>query len=202
MAIKGCDAAPGMGQAVEADSTVLETPRLRLRMFRQADTEAYGDMLADPEVARHLSHGQPLSPLEAWRHMAMVLGHWQLFGFGPWAVEERASGHLIGRIGPYYPPGWPGLELVWTIRRQWWGQGLATEGAGAALASIFRKMAPDQVISLIRPKNGPSIRVAEKIGQQPLGSMEFRGREVLVYGICREKWLKSGAVRQVNGSAG
>jgi len=59
---------------------------------RQGDAEAYAHMLADPQVARYLSHGQPLSPSEAWRHMAMLLGHWQLFGFGPWAVEERWAG--------------------------------------------------------------------------------------------------------------
>lgn len=175
--------------------TTLETPRLRLRMFRQADVDAYAAMLADPEVARYLSQGQPLSRSEAWRHMAMLLGHWQLFGFGPWAVEERASGELVGRLGPYYPAGWPGLELIWTIRRQSWGQGLATEGARAALAYVFDRMACDRVISLIRPQNAASIRVAEKIGQRLQDRMDFYGGEVLVYGIRREVWLESSGVR-------
>ena len=171
---------------------VLETPRLRLRMFRQADAESYADMLADPQVARYLSHGQPLSASEAWRHMAMLLGHWQLFGFGPWAVEERASGELVGRIGPYHPAGWPGLELIWTIRRQSWGQGYATEGARAALAYVFEQMRRDRVISLIRPQNTASIRVAEKIGQRLQERMDFYGEGALVYGICRDEWLQSG----------
>ena len=166
----------------------LETPRLRLRMFRQADFEAYADMLADPQVARYLSHGQPLSRPDAWRHMAMLLGHWQLFGFGPWAVEERASGELVGRIGPYCPAGWPGLELIWTIRRQSWGQGYATEGAGAALAYVFQQMARERVISLIRPENTASIRVAEKIGQRLQERIDFHGGEALVYGIRRAEW--------------
>lgn len=173
--------------------TALETSRLRLRMFCQTDAEAYADMLSDPQVARYLSHGQPLSPLEAWRHMAMLLGHWQLFGFGPWAVEERASGELVGRIGPYNPAGWPGLELIWTIRRQSWGQGYATEGARAALAYIFEQMRRDRVISLIRPQNTASIRVAEKLGQRLQERMDFYGGEALVYGIRREEWLESGA---------
>ncbi len=172
--------------------TTLETPRLHLRMFGQADAEAYADMLADPEVTRHLSQGQPLSPSESWRHMAMLLGHWQLFGFGPWAVEERASGELIGRIGPYHPAGWPGLELIWTIRRQSWGQGYATEGARAALAYVFEQMGRDRIISLIRPQNEASIRVAEKIGQRLQERMDFYGGEALVYGIRRDEWLESG----------
>ena len=162
---------------------------MRLRMFRQGDAEAYGDMLADAQVARYLSHGQPLSPPEAWRHMAMLLGHWQLFGFGPWAVEERATGEMVGRIGPYFPAGWPGLELIWTIRRQSWGRGYATEGADAALAYVFNEMKREHVISLIRPQNAASIRVAEKLGQELQERVEFYGGEALVYGISRETWL-------------
>ena len=169
---------------------MLDTRRLRLRMFRQSDAEAYAHMLADPQVARYLSHGQPLSASEAWRHMAMLLGHWQLFGFGPWAVEERETGELVGRIGPYFPAGWPGLELIWTIRRQSWGQGYATEGARAALAYVFEEMKRDRVISLIRPQNAASIRVAEKLGQVLQERLEFYGEEALVYGICRETWLQ------------
>ena len=169
---------------------MLDTRRLRLRMFRQGDAEAYAHMLADPLVARYLSHGQPLSPSEAWRHMAMLLGHWQLFGFGPWAVEERETGKLVGRIGPYFPAGWPGLELIWTIRRQSWGQGYATEGARAALAYVFKEMKRDRVISLIRPQNTASIRVAEKLGQVLQERLEFYGEAALVYGICRETWLQ------------
>ena len=165
----------------------LETPRLRLRMFRQADFDAYADMLADPQVVRYLFQGQPLPRPEAWRHMAMLLGHWKLMGFGPWAVEERASGEFVGRIGPFCPAGWPGLELTWTIRRQSWGQGYATEGARVALAYIFQQMVRDHVISLIRPQNAASIRVAEKIGQRLQDRIDFGG-EALVYGIRREEW--------------
>lgn len=172
----------------------LETPRLRLRMFRQADFEAYADMLADPEVMRHLPQGHPLPRPEAWRNMAAVVGHWQLLGFGPWAVVERASGEFVGRIGPFCPAGWPGLELIWAIRRQSWGQGYATEGARVALAYVFQQMARDRVISLIRPENAASIRVAEKIGQRLQDRIDFYGGEALVYGIRREEWPESGGM--------
>lgn len=176
--------------------TTLETPRLRLRMFREDDFDSYADMMADPEVMRYLPQGGPLPRPEAWRNMAAVLGHWQLRGFGPWAVEEQASGRLVGRIGPFYPAGWPGLELIWAIRRQFWGQGFATEGARVALNYLFDQVGDDRVVSLIRPQNAPSIRVAEKIGEQFQGRMEFYGDEVLVYGISRERWLESRAMRR------
>ena len=70
---------------------------------------------------------------EAWRNMAMVLGHWQLRGFGLWAVEEQERGVLAGRVGCWQPEGWPGLEIGWTLRRSFWGMGYATEAARAAL---------------------------------------------------------------------
>ena len=176
--------------------TTLETPRLRLRMFREDDFDSYAEMMADPEVMRYLPQGGPLPRPEAWRNMAAVLGHWQLRGFGPWAVEEQASGQLVGRIGPFCPAGWPGLELIWAIRRQFWGQGFATEAARVALGYLFDQVGSDEVVSLIRPQNAPSIRVAEKIGEQFQGRMEFYGSEALVYGINRERWLKSRAMRR------
>ena len=174
--------------------TLLETPRLRLRMLREDDFEAYAEMMADPEVMRYLPQGEPLPRPEAWRNMAAVLGHWQLRGFGPWAVEEQATGEFVGRVGPFCPAGWPGLELIWAIRRQFWGQGYATEGARAGLTYIFDRQVSDHVISLIRPQNAASIRVADKIGQRLQGRMEFYGSEVLVYGICRDRWLEIGGI--------
>jgi RimJ/RimL family protein N-acetyltransferase len=86
----------------------LETERLRLRMFRETDLDAHAAMSADPEVMRYLgATGEPLTRLDAWRQMAMFLGHWQLRGYGVWAVEERASGTFVGRIGLFNPEGWP-----------------------------------------------------------------------------------------------
>ena len=95
----------------------------------------------------------------------MILGHWQLRGFGFWAVEERATGTLLGRIGFFKPEGWPDFELGWMLRREAWGRGYATEGARRAMAHAFTAMDRDHVISLIFPGNDPSIRVAERLGE-------------------------------------
>jgi len=147
----------------------LETERLRLRMFRTADFEAYAAICADPDVMRYLGDGKPLSKADAWRQIAMILGHWSLRGYGLWAVEERATGALVGRIGLFEPEGWPGFELGWMLRRASWGQGYAIEGARRALAHAFTEMGRDHLISLIRPANQPSIRVAEKLGRDARG---------------------------------
>ena len=166
----------------------LETERLILRMFREDDFETYAKICADPEVMRYLGEGKPYPRLEAWRHMAFLVGHWHLRGYGHWAVEEKASGQLVGRIGFLNPEGWPGFEIGWTLARECWGKGYATEGARRALEYAFTDMNRDHVISLIHPENQASIRVAERLGEKLEGEAEVFGKQVSVYGIDRAAW--------------
>jgi RimJ/RimL family protein N-acetyltransferase len=161
---------------------VIETERLVLRMFRESDTDAYAEMLADPEVMRFLG-GKPLPRAEAWRNMAMVLGHWHLRGYGFWAVEEKASGELVGRVGCWRPEGWPGLEVGWTLRRRFWGRGYATEAARASMDYAFTRLNQTRVISLIAPENFNSIRVALRLGEKPEGEWEVFGTKVIIYAV-------------------
>lgn len=164
---------------------MIETDRLRLRMFREDDLDAYAEICADPDIQRYLGEGRPLARWEAWRQMAMIVGHWQLRGYGPWAVEERATGRLLGRIGFFNPEGWPGFELGWVLAKWGQGRGYATEGASAALKFAFSELKSDKVISLIQPANEPSIKVALRLGEKLEGRSEVLGKDVLVYGIRR-----------------
>ena len=176
--------------AIDAVTAVtLETERLRLRMFRQEDFEAHAEICADPEVMRYLT-GQPMARHESWRHLAMIVGHWHLRGYGHWAVELRSGGPIIGRLGFWNPEGWPGFELGWTLGRQHWGKGYATEGARAALEHAFTVMGHDHVISVIHPENRASIRVAERLGETFERQTEIPGipMALLVFGIHRDRW--------------
>ena len=162
----------------------LETDRLIMRMWRNEDFEAYAKLCADPEVMRYLG-GNPLDRMEAWRNMASHVGHWQLRGYGHFAVEEKATGEFVGRVGFMNPEGWPAFEVGWTLAREFWGRGYATEAARRALAYAFNELDKDHVISLIDPRNKNSIRVAERLGEKEEGKVELFGREVLIYGIDR-----------------
>ena len=166
----------------------LETERLRLRMFREDDLDAYLELCGDPEVMRFIGAGQPLSRTDTWRNIATILGHWQLRGYGLWAVDEKATGRFVGRIGFLNPAGWPGFELGWALVRSRWGCGFATEGARAALRHAFTELRQPHVISLIRPANARSIAVAERLGERLERAVEINGVEALVYGIGREGW--------------
>jgi RimJ/RimL family protein N-acetyltransferase len=159
----------------------LETERLRLRPFVEADLDAFARICADPESMRYIGSGTPVSRADAWRSMAQVLGHWQLRGYGMWAAEDKQAGAFVGRIGLHYPEGWPALEVGWLIDRARWGQGLATEGGRAAMQFAFDRLGLERISSVIRPQNRASIRVAEKLGMQPERTMQINGVDVVIY---------------------
>ena len=119
----------------------LETERLILRAFKADDIEAYAAMVTDREVSQFISRGgQPMDRLEAWRSMAVQLGHWQLRGFGQWAVEEKTTGQFVGRLGLYFPDTHPGREVGYALARAHWGKGYASEGAAAARDYAFETL--------------------------------------------------------------
>ncbi len=159
----------------------LQTERLLLREFRPYDWDAYAPMLADAEVMRYMGEGKTFTRDEAWRAISAVLGHWRMLGYGMWALEEKATGALVGRVGFIDPPGWPGFELGWMLGKPYWGRGFATEGAARCLRYAFEELRRDRVISLIRPANLPSIRVAERLGETLAGEVELLGSKALVY---------------------
>src|SRR5712691_9448748 len=92
----------------QPNGPVIETERLKLRQWRGADVEPNTAMLADPGTARFITvDGKPVT--------AVMAGHWALHGAGMFVVEEKATGKFVGRVGPWFPPGWPGFEVGWGI---------------------------------------------------------------------------------------
>ena len=165
----------------------LESDNLILRQFRESDMDDFSALCADAEVMRFLG-GKPFSRLDTWRQMARILGHWQIRGYGEWALEERSSGRFVGRVGLIYPDGWPGFEIGWALVRDSWGKGYATEGARRALQYAFGELGRRHVISLIHPDNLRSAAVATRIGERHQKTIDFLHQEIHVYGLDRESW--------------
>jgi RimJ/RimL family protein N-acetyltransferase len=167
----------------------VETERLLLRGFQETDVDALEAMAADPVIAPFVGYaGAPLREA-CWRSVALWIGHWALRGFGLWAVEERASGAFIGRIGIWQPEGWPGVEVGWLLGPDWWGRGYATEAARASLDWGFERLDFAELISLIQPANQASIAVAERIGERYRGMVPYRGGETGEWVITRDEWV-------------
>jgi RimJ/RimL family protein N-acetyltransferase len=161
----------------------LETARLILREWRPSDADAYAVLTADPEVMRYT--GGVMDREQSWRSMALHAGHWTLRGYGNWAVERSSDGEFLGRVGLWNPEGWLGLEIGWTLARRAWGNGYATEAAGAAMRWAWTVLEAPRLISVIHPENTASARVAERLGMAWSRNEELRGQSVSIFGTER-----------------
>lgn len=151
---------------------ILETERLILREIDiDRDLDMWHDMMTDEETVRYIG-GEVLDRAKSWRQMAMMIGHQQVRGYGFWSVIEKSSGQFIGRIGPWYPEGWPAPEVGWTIHRDFIRRGYAKEAASACVEYVFNTLGWDSVIHVIADGNIGSIKTAEAIGSKRLYAMD------------------------------
>ena len=180
---------PG-AKLLRVDGPVIETARLILRPWCASDIAANTAMLSDPDTARFITpdHQPITSELKGWRNAAVISGHWALHGFGMFAVEEKSSGRYIGRVGPYYPPGWPGFEVGWGIARECRGHGYAVEAARAAIDFVFANFTVDRIIHCIDPANVASQAVARRLGAVNEGPGKLEGDVVDIWVTTRERW--------------
>jgi RimJ/RimL family protein N-acetyltransferase len=143
---------------------ILETERLLLREFVPEDVDALALVLSDPEAMRYypavLSRAGVASWIERNRRRYADAGH------GLWAMVLKSSGEVIGDCGltRQYVDGTEEVEIGYHVRRDMWGHGYAPEAARASHSYGFRQLNAARLISLIRPENLPSRRVAEKTG--------------------------------------
>jgi RimJ/RimL family protein N-acetyltransferase len=172
------------------DTLQLETPRLLLRLPRADDLDPWAEMMADEETAQYIGGVTPRAV--SWRALMTMIGAWHAQGFAMFSVVEKSTGRWVGRLGPWMPEGWPGTEVGWSIVRDCWGRGYATEGAAAAIHWAFDHLGWSRVIHCIDPANVASQAVARKLGSRNLGSGSlpppFQGSPVDIWGQSREEW--------------
>ena len=165
--------------------TILETERLILREFSQQDTDALGLVLSDPETMKYYP-----SPLDRTGVRQWIERNQQRYaedGVGLWAMVLKASGELIGDCGivRQHVEEEDLYEIGYHLRRDYWGQGLATEAAIACREWGFANLKIDRLISLIRPENAPSRRVAERNRMTIWKEVDWRGLRHCVYAVER-----------------
>ena len=164
----------------------IETARLRLRPFRESDLAGQAEILADPDVVRHLG-GTPLSREDSWRRMLCAPGLWALLGYGYWEVERREDGAFAGQVGfadfkRDMQPSIEGLpEMGWILAPWAQGHGFASEAVAAGLAWAERTLAAPEIVAIIDPENSASIRVAEKTGFDVREDATYRGEPILLF---------------------
>ena len=149
----------------------IETARLRLRHWKEGDFDQFARYYADPDDARFV--GGQKDPDQAWRHMALQIGHWQLRGFGYWAIEEKETGAFVGSAGLWRSPGWPELELGYWLVKEHQGKGYALEACRRCIEHAREALRATSLVSYIDPRNEPSIRLAKRLGAAYEGMIEL-----------------------------
>lgn len=144
----------------------LRTARLLLRRWRDDDRAPFAALNADPRVMEHFP--SLLTREESDARVARIEAHFDRHGFGLWAVEVVDVAPFAGFVGlavtPFEAKFTPSIEIGWRLAAEFWGQGIATEGARAALAFGFESVGLDEILSFTVPANVRSRRVMEKIG--------------------------------------
>jgi len=176
---------------MQFDGPVIETERLRLRVPRLDDFDAYAAMHEDVANMRFIGGAAPRAV--AWRKFLQVPGAWLLQGYAMFAVEEKATGRWLGQLGPWQPEGWPGTEVGWAFDRAAQGNGYATEAGLAAVDFAFERLGWDEVIHSIHPDNVPSQALAQRLGSTLRGPGQlpepFRDEPIEIWAQTRAQWL-------------
>jgi RimJ/RimL family protein N-acetyltransferase len=160
---------------------ILETGRLRLREFIPQDADALEALLGDPVAMQYYPAALDRQGVEAW--IARNLERYRRDGHGLWAMLLKNSGELVGDCGCTLQEveGKNEVEVGYHVRRDLWGNGYATEAAQACMEYAFTKLGARRVISMIRPGNLQSIRVAEKNRLTCEKIIFWRGYEHCIY---------------------
>ncbi|RLA05538.1 MAG: N-acetyltransferase [Gammaproteobacteria bacterium] len=158
----------------------LETDRILLRQFEENDWQDLHKYYSDP-VATKYTTGQEFTEEQTWRNVSMMIGHWQLRGYGPYAAVEKKSQKVMGAIGFWYPLGWPSPEIMWSLSSDYWGKGYASEATRKVQKTGSQYLPHISLISFIHPDNSASINLAEAVGAQFEKTESFRGKQWPIY---------------------
>jgi len=182
----------------------LATERLLLRPWRESDRLPFQRLNADPRVMEFMP--ARLSAPESDQLMDRIEEHFEHCGFGLFAAELLENQTLVGYIGLAVPifdaPFMPAVEIGWRLAAEYWGRGLATEGARAVLRYAFEDLALSSLVSFTAPKNLRSIKVMEKLGMVHDPGDDFDHprlpeghplRRHVLYRLDREAWRDANA---------
>jgi len=160
---------------------IIQTERLNLRAWTFDDAPAVVDLMSDPDVSHFLMHGRQITLTEADAFVVRYERLQRERGWCRWFLElAEDPGRLAGfcGIGCTFAPQ---IELGWTLRRDLWGRGLATEAARGAIRYLFEEAGFPEICSAVDPDNERSRNVARRLGMREDGTLTLQGQVSLRY---------------------
>jgi ribosomal-protein-alanine N-acetyltransferase len=165
-----------------AEPTVLQLDGFVMRSLQFSDLDALTAIWADPEVTCFLpSRGVPISRENAEKSLKSFIEHWQQRRYGVWAILENDSSQMIGYCGLRYLDEIDETEVLYGLAKAYWGRGIATQAAQAAVSYGFNVAHLDKIIAMALPNNLASRRVVEKAGLQYEKQIHIFNLDVLYY---------------------
>ena len=164
---------------------MLETARMRLLPWQADDWLLLRPIATDPQVMRHISDGKPWPDERIREFVGRQVGHCDRLGYCLWKLLHQETSEMIGFCGLQRLDGTAETEIGWWLARAWWGQGLATEAACAALRDGFERAGLEKIVAVALPANRASIHVMEKLGMKFEREMIHRGFDVVLYAVNR-----------------
>ena len=164
----------------------LETDRLILREFRADDLDSHAATLGDSDVMRFIG-GKPMTREDSWRRLCSGVGSWQLMGVGPWAVELKTDGRMVGHCGFFEfqrdiePTMCGEPEMGWIFDRSVHGQGIAFEACARALLWADEMLQAASYPAIISLENEASMNLAERLGFVRQDDATYRGEPIAQY---------------------
>ncbi|MGM7682552.1 GNAT family N-acetyltransferase [Cytobacillus sp. Hm23] len=173
----------------EVNSDNIETTRLYLRRITHNDIESLYKIVKQNEVGMWLARGEGMSREETENYVENIVSHWNLYGFGVWAVIHKETDKLIGHCGLRYIDDTEDVEILYLINQQYWGNGYATEAANAAIGFAFKCLRIEKLFARVRTRNERSMKVLGKIGFTFLKNKDYNGRILSYFELNSTRWL-------------
>jgi RimJ/RimL family protein N-acetyltransferase len=164
---------------------VLETARMRLLPWQADDWLLLRPIGRDPQVMRYISDGEPWPDERIREFVGRQVAHFDRLGYCLWKLLLKETSEMIGFCGLQPLDGTAETEIGWWLAQAWWGKGLATEAARAALRDGFERAGLKRIVAIAQPINRASIHVMEKLGMKYEREMIHRGFDVVLYAVDR-----------------
>jgi RimJ/RimL family protein N-acetyltransferase len=175
----------------------IETERLILRGITPEDLDEMGRRLfADADVIRYMPKRELTPRQRAERAYQVSTQNWSKHGYGCWLITDKLDGQLVGECD-YDTEEMSDVELGYALAKAYWGKGIATEAARAAVRFGFEEAKMERIVAVVVPENKGSWRVLEHIGFVYEKKAHFYGFDVVYYAISREQFRPDGSFYRV-----
>lgn len=172
----------------------LETDRLYIRGLRADDLDELYEVCGDPELMRHVGDGRPLSREQTRHWIEKSQDNYAKHGFGCAAVVAKDGDRFAGYCGLVYGPGGAEVEIIYALKKQYWGRGLASEAAAAMLEYGLDKCRLKRIVATVDPENRASISIVKKLGMTHRENrLDEHGLPEAVYAIENAARAETGA---------